>query len=62
MAEQDAKPSGPDLSQGVAFSDLADMAQKHGAVGEVGEGNTLAQIGPAGLGVLLSHCNLPHRS
>ena len=26
MAEQDAKPSGPDLSQGVAFTDLADGA------------------------------------
>ena len=38
---------------------VADMAEQHGAVGEVGEGNTLAQIGPAGLGVLLSHCKLP---
>ncbi len=37
---------------------VADMAEKHAAVGEVGEGNTLAQIGPAGLGVLLSHCIL----
>ena len=41
---------------------VADMAHKHAAVGKVGEGNTLAQIGPAGLGVLLSHCILPRRS
>ena len=26
MAEPDAKPSGPDLSQGVAFNELADGA------------------------------------
>src|SRR6187401_2415022 len=34
MAEQDAKPSGPDLSQGVAFTDLADGAMLLGHVGD----------------------------
>jgi NADPH-dependent 2,4-dienoyl-CoA reductase/sulfur reductase-like enzyme/nitrite reductase/ring-hydroxylating ferredoxin subunit len=34
MAEQDAKPSGPDLSQGVAFTDLADGALLLGHVGD----------------------------
>jgi NADPH-dependent 2,4-dienoyl-CoA reductase/sulfur reductase-like enzyme/nitrite reductase/ring-hydroxylating ferredoxin subunit len=34
MAEQDAKPSGPDLSQGVAFADLADGAMLLGHVGD----------------------------
>ncbi len=34
MAEQDAKPSGPDLSQGVAFADLADGAMLSGHVGD----------------------------
>src|ERR1700742_2058825 len=33
MAEQDAKPSGPDLSEGVAFNDLADGAMLLGHVG-----------------------------
>src|SRR5215212_4709303 len=34
MAEQDARPSGPDLSQGVAFTDLADGAMLLGHVGD----------------------------
>ena len=34
MAEQDAKPSGPDLSQGVAFTDLADGGMLLGHVGD----------------------------
>ena len=34
MAEQDAKPSGPDLSQGVAFTDLADGGMLVGHVGD----------------------------
>src|SRR5919106_4156281 len=34
MAEQDAKPSGPDLSQGVAFTDLADRGMLLGHVGD----------------------------
>ncbi|GEP53409.1 FAD-dependent oxidoreductase [Reyranella soli] len=34
MAEQDAKPSGPDLSQGVAFADLADGSLLLGHVGD----------------------------
>lgn len=34
MAEQDAKPSGPDLSRGVAFTDLADGAMLLGHVGD----------------------------
>src|SRR6185369_15698316 len=34
MAEQDAKPSGPDLSQGIAFADLADGAMLLGHVGD----------------------------
>src|SRR3990170_8440254 len=34
MAEQDAKPSGPDLSQGVAFTDLTDGGMLLGHVGD----------------------------
>src|ERR671912_726013 len=34
MAEQDAKPSGPDLSQGVSFTDLADGGTLLGHVGD----------------------------
>ena len=34
MAEQDAKPSGPDLSQGVAFTEIADGAMLLGHVGD----------------------------
>ena len=34
MAEQDAKPSGPDLSQGVALADLADGGMLVGHVGD----------------------------
>src|SRR5215207_8078820 len=59
MAEQDAKPSGPDLSQGVAFTDLADGGLLPGHVGD--EQVLLARIGAElfAVGASCSHYHGP---
>src|ERR1700741_3844040 len=57
MAEQNAKPSGPDLSQGVAFTDLADGAMLLGHVGD--EQVLLARRG-AELFAVGAHCSHYH--
>jgi nitrite reductase/ring-hydroxylating ferredoxin subunit len=59
MAEQDAKPSGPDLSQGVAFTDLADGGMLLGHVG--GEQVVLARTGAElfAIGASCSHYHGP---
>src|SRR4029453_18114583 len=57
MAEQDAKPSGPDLSQGVAFTDLADGSMLLGHVAD--EQVVLARSG-AELFAVGAHCSHYH--
>ncbi len=57
MAEQNAKPGGPDLSQGVAVSDLADGAMLLGHVGD--EEVLLARHG-AELFAVGAHCSHYH--
>ena len=39
----------------------ARMAQQHGAVGEVGQGDALRQIGAAEFGLVLCHSHVPRR-
>jgi NADPH-dependent 2,4-dienoyl-CoA reductase/sulfur reductase-like enzyme/nitrite reductase/ring-hydroxylating ferredoxin subunit len=59
MAEPDAKPSGPDLSQGVAFNELADGALLLGHVGD--EQVVLARHGAEvfAVGAFCSHYHGP---
>src|SRR5918994_1424152 len=57
MAEQDAKPSGPDLSQGVAFTDLADGGM---LLGHVGDGQVLLARTGAELFAVGASCSHYH--
>lgn len=57
MAEQDAKPSGPDLSQGISFADLADGAM---LVGHVGDEQVLLARQGAELFAVAASCSHYH--
>ncbi len=57
MAEQDAKPSGPDLSQGISFADLADSAM---LVGHVGDEQVLLARQGAELFAVAASCSHYH--
>ncbi len=57
MAEQDAKASGPDLSEGIAFADLADGTM---LLGHVGDEEVLVARRGAELFAVGAHCSHYH--